>query len=198
MKKHTIILLIGLIGFFSCAKLTRVGGPQNPTLKETLVAIATDMKAKLPKGSTLAVVSASRRPAVNELVEKFSIKLVEIGSPNLSVVERTNLEKAMEELKLQSSDTFDEKQSVSIGKFVGAKYVLYIDAKPVPGVVKDFNDEELNRPTPHNKVMLRAKAIEIETTRIVWAKESSFWHPMKRRLNPEERAERMRPRRRFR
>jgi hypothetical protein len=181
MSKKILVSILSLTILLACNRGSRkAGDTDHPTLNSALVIMATDLKSKLPAGSTLAVVTSQRRPAVEEISERFSLKVVEIASPRISVVERKNLDKALEELQLQSSDTFDENQSVSIGKLLGAKYTIHVHAIPQRGSVKKLYNEEIGKTRPHVKVNLRLKAIEIETSKIIWAKESSFWHPVPR------------------
>lgn len=178
MKKISLIF-IGIVFIISCSgsDVSKSVDQTHPKINWALKSIALDLKEKLPENSTVVVILSDRGPLKIQVADKLSIKIVEIGAPKINVVERQNLNKAMNELKLQASETFDEEKTISLGKFVGAKYALLLTVVPYYNIKVNLFNNEINKDLPHFKVEVRVKLIELSTTKILWAKETLFWQP---------------------
>ena len=68
--------------------------------------------------------------------ENFAIKIIEIGK--YSVVERSQLDKALSELKFQYGDAFDDSSAVEIGKLAGAQIVIIGNITALGTLGSDF------------------------------------------------------------
>jgi len=107
-KRNVFVFIIFVISFFTCA----------------------EMKIEANNGETktrIAILPFSCRGNINKdllelLSENFGIKLIEIGE--YTIVERSELNKALNELKFQKGDAFDDKSAVEIGKLAGAQMVI--------------------------------------------------------------------------
>jgi TolB-like protein len=82
-----------------------------------------DIAGKLPPGTTLAVVSfASESPGVSDyLMEELDFAL---AGQSFTVADRANLAAVRKELKFQVSGEVSDETAQSIGKFLGAEYVV--------------------------------------------------------------------------
>ncbi|MDR1229788.1 MAG: CsgG/HfaB family protein [Spirochaetaceae bacterium] len=132
MKTKTIGLLLVVAVLFSCATADRGGTEVSPSvgnggdglsLDEAIAQSARDIAAKLPEGTRVAVV-AFESPEQNlsgYLMDEIAGVLTDGG---LEVADRSNLELVLKEQGFQFSGEVDEESAVSIGKLLGARYVL--------------------------------------------------------------------------
>ena len=219
MIKKLIISALLLFALISCGgrSLSKLGGPKYPSLNQSLTKIALKIKEVAPKNTILATLASTQqtdsnqnnqrlKKHVTDLADKLSIKIAEIATPKISVVERKSIETVLKELNLQSSAIFDSDQQVRIGKSLKANYLVIIEIFPKIRTLIDLNNEETKRREPFIKINLRIKFISIETKAIRWATETSYWQSIPRkiaekireRIRRNRNRSRRRPRRRIR
>ncbi len=76
-----------------------------------------------------------------------------LSTNNFKVIERKQLNLALNELKLQNQDYFDESKAIDIGNFVGAQLVLF-------GTISKLDE---------NYYMIDIRVVNVETSEIVYA-----------------------------
>ena len=106
----------------ACATTT-TGGVGEPSLDEAIERSAAAIASKLPQGTRVAIV-AFESPHGNlsaYIMDELAGALVD-GS--LEVANRNNLEYVYKELGFQMSGEVDDESAQSIGKFLGARYVI--------------------------------------------------------------------------
>jgi hypothetical protein len=93
------------------------------SLEEAIEQSARDIAEKLPKGSPVTVVGFSSEHLNLSLYiqEELTGALVDAG---IKITDRRNMELLSKELKFQMSGDVQDETAVSIGKFVGAQYVI--------------------------------------------------------------------------
>jgi tetratricopeptide (TPR) repeat protein len=122
MKKQQLFLPLLAAALFSCATADR-GAGNIPSLDEAIEQSAADIAAKLPKGTRVAI-AAFESPNGNlsgYIMDEIAGALAD-GS--LEVADRNNLDYVYKELGLQTSGEVDEESAQSVGKFLGARYVI--------------------------------------------------------------------------
>ena len=121
MKKLSIFVCLFTAAVLS-ACVTR-GGAGEPSLDEAIEQSAAAIADKLPAGTRVAVV-AFESPHGNlsgYIMDEIAGALVD---GNLEVADRNNLEYVYQELGFQMSGDMDDESAQSIGKFLGARYVV--------------------------------------------------------------------------
>jgi tetratricopeptide (TPR) repeat protein len=122
MKTRQLFLLLLAAALFSCATADR-GAGDIPSLDEAIEQSAADIAAKLPQGTRVAI-AAFESPHGNlsgYIMDEIAGVLTD-GS--LEVADRNNLDYVYKELDLQTSGAVDEESAQSVGKFLGARYVI--------------------------------------------------------------------------
>jgi tetratricopeptide (TPR) repeat protein len=122
MKKLYGFVLVAAMLFTPAACVT-TGGGDLPSLNEAIEQSAADIADKLPEGTRVAV-AAFASPHENlsgYIMDELAGALTD-GS--LEVADRNNLEYVYKELKFQMSGEVDDESARSIGKFLGARYVI--------------------------------------------------------------------------
>jgi tetratricopeptide (TPR) repeat protein len=119
MKKR-ICVLAAALALGGCAT-TKPG--DGVSLEEAIEQSAADVAAKLPTGSRVAIVAfdAEHENISNYIMDELTGAFVD-GS--LEVADRRNLAFVYKELNFQISGDVSDETAVSIGKFLGAKYVI--------------------------------------------------------------------------
>ncbi|MDR1637401.1 MAG: hypothetical protein LBR93_08685, partial [Treponema sp.] len=122
MKNHISVLcaIIAAATLLSCAT---TGSGDGLSLEEAIEQSATELAAELPAGTRVAIVGfASEQGNLSEyIMDELTGALVDGG---LEVADRRNLAFAYKELNFQMSGDVSEETAVSIGKFLGAPYVI--------------------------------------------------------------------------
>lgn len=121
MKKLSVFVCLFTAAVLS-ACVTR-GGAGEPSLDEAIEQSAAAIADKLPAGTRVAVV-AFESPHGNlsgYIMDEIAGALVD---GNLEVADRNNLEYVYQELGFQMSGDMDDESAQSIGKFLGARYVV--------------------------------------------------------------------------
>jgi tetratricopeptide (TPR) repeat protein len=122
MKKRQLFLLLLAAALFSCATADS-GAGDIPSLDEAIEQSAADIAAKLPQGTRVAI-AAFESPNGNlsgYIMDEIAGVLTD-GS--LEVADRNNLDYVYKELNLQTSGEVDDESAQSVGKFLGARYVI--------------------------------------------------------------------------
>jgi TolB-like protein len=116
MKKICIALLLCLTGIGAFA--------QNLTLDEAIQAVVVEMGQRLPQGGKVAVLSFTS-PAdrlSGYVIDELNNAIVNGGK--LTVVDRQQLYLIMQEMQFQSSGMVSDESAQSIGRMLGAQYIV--------------------------------------------------------------------------
>jgi tetratricopeptide (TPR) repeat protein len=107
----------------SCASTDSAADPDAISLDEAIERSAAEIAEELPGGTRLAIVafSAEHPNFSNYIMDELTGALVD---RSLEVADRRNLEYVYNELNFQMSGDVSDEAAVSIGKFLGAKYVI--------------------------------------------------------------------------
>jgi len=115
-----IVVLLSILG--GCA--TSNGNSDVLSFEQAIEQSAIDIISKLPKGVRVAIVAFSSEH--ENLSEYFMDELTgALVGGNLEVADRRNLAFVYRELELQMSGDVSDETAVSIGKFLGAQYVIF-------------------------------------------------------------------------
>jgi hypothetical protein len=166
MNRIILICLCFCLFFVSCSSNKTVGSgfirsendgfirsePEkkpDPTIDFAIQSAVEQVAEDLPNGSRIAIVEVTSQ---NRNVREYVIYEVEhlLREKRYIIVDRLQLDRARDELKLGISGEVDENTAVSIGKFTGANVVI-------TGMV--HGEGNLQR--------LRLRAIEVETGQVV-------------------------------
>jgi tetratricopeptide (TPR) repeat protein len=102
---------------------TAGGGADAPSLDEAIEQSASDIAGKLPQGTRVAVVAFdSPHGNLSDYIMDELAGALTGGS--LEVADRNNLEYVYKELDFQMSGDVSDESAQSIGKFLGARYVI--------------------------------------------------------------------------
>jgi TolB-like protein len=123
MKKHVSIVAAAIVLAALTACATTGGGGEGLSLEEGIERSAAEIAAELPAGTIVAVVgfSSEQQNLSLYIADELSGALVEAG---LTLADRRNLDYVYEELKFQMTGDVSDETAVSIGQFVGARYVI--------------------------------------------------------------------------
>ncbi|GHT84011.1 hypothetical protein FACS1894137_06500 [Spirochaetia bacterium] len=115
------LLLAAVSIFFSCATTGSSG--EGVSLYEAIEQSAEEVAAELPQKTRVAIVafSSEHENISNYLMDELTGALVD-GS--LEVADRRNLAYVYKELGFQMSNEVSDETAISIGKFLGASYVI--------------------------------------------------------------------------
>ena len=93
------------------------------SLDQAVAQTAQAIRAKAPQTAKIAVVEFASESAnlSDYLMEELNFALLEEGLP---VIDRANLDAVRKELNFQFSGEVDDESALSIGKFLGADYVV--------------------------------------------------------------------------
>lgn len=129
-KIFLIIVIIACTIIFSCASSSR-GNDQTREIETTdIISLddaieksAFEVTNKLPKGTRIAIVafSSEHENLSNYIMDELTGALVD---GKLEVADRRNLAYVYRELNFQMSGDVSDETAISIGKFLGAKYVV--------------------------------------------------------------------------
>jgi tetratricopeptide (TPR) repeat protein/predicted small secreted protein len=124
MRKHqwftnAAVLAAALLA--SCATTMEGGG--EPSLEEAIAQSAVEIAAKLPEGTRVAIVAfASPHGNLSDYIMDEVTGVLVDG--RLEVADRNNLEYVYKELNFQMYGEVSDETAVSVGKFLGARYVI--------------------------------------------------------------------------
>jgi tetratricopeptide (TPR) repeat protein len=120
-KIPVLVLCTALVSLFSCASTGQ--NPDALSLDEAIERSATELAAELSGGTRVAIVafSSEHENLSNYIMDELTGALVD-GS--LEVADRRNLAFVYKELGFQMSGDASDESAVSIGKFLGASYVI--------------------------------------------------------------------------
>ncbi|GHV89791.1 hypothetical protein AGMMS50268_02940 [Spirochaetia bacterium] len=129
MKRFTAVLLLTAVSvFFSCATTGNSGEPvgdagEGVSLDEAIEQSAAEVAMELPQKTRVAIVAftSEHENISNYLMDELTGALVD---GKLEVADRRNLAYVYKELGLQMSGEVSDETAVSIGKFLGASYVI--------------------------------------------------------------------------
>ena len=119
-KLFGFFVLIGVLFFNSCATT----GRNSIGLDDAIINATNSIKENLPHGTKVAVVNFTS-PSVHlseYIIEELTLALA--GSRNLVVVDRRELELLRNELNFQLSGEVDDNDISSIGRMLGAQYII--------------------------------------------------------------------------
>jgi len=121
--KYLWATILVTFAFFGCASNKAAKNDKTLTLEKAITHSALAVAAKLPAGTRVAVVAfeAENTNLAFYVMDELTGALVD-GS--LEIADRDNLEYVINELDLQMSALVDDEDTVSIGKFLGAEYVI--------------------------------------------------------------------------
>ncbi|MDR2792511.1 MAG: hypothetical protein LBB61_02435, partial [Treponema sp.] len=124
MKKNVSIMaaVMAAAAFWSCAT-TGASNDGLLSLDEAVERSAAKLAAELPRGTRVAIAAfSSEHQNLSEyIMDELTGALVD---GDLEVADRRNLAFAYKELNFQMSGDVSDEEAVSIGKFLGAKYVI--------------------------------------------------------------------------
>jgi TolB-like protein len=134
MKKRLAVraALTAALVFASCAgtppprvpeAASAAATPGAVSLDQAVAQTASAIRAKAPQTAKIAVVEFASESAnlSDYLMEELNFALLEEGLP---VIDRANLDAVRKELNFQMSGEVDDESALSIGKFLGADYVV--------------------------------------------------------------------------
>jgi len=121
-KVFLAIILLACIVIFSCAS-SASGARDSFSLEEAIEQSATDMTSKLPKGTRVAIAAfdSEHQNVSNYIMDELAGALT---GGSLEVTDRRNLTVVYKELGFQMTGDVSDKTAASIGKFLGAQYVI--------------------------------------------------------------------------
>ncbi|MDR2052146.1 MAG: CsgG/HfaB family protein, partial [Treponema sp.] len=131
MKKHVSIVwaVIAAAALASCATMGGSGeglsgeSPDGLSLDEAIKQSAAEIAAELPAGTRVAVVAFSSE--YENLPEYIMDELAgALADGGLEVADRRNLAYVYKELNFRMSGDVSDEDAASIGKFLGASYVI--------------------------------------------------------------------------
>jgi tetratricopeptide (TPR) repeat protein len=123
MKKSiTVLGLIVLILLIACAS-TESGNETGLSLEEAIEQSAAEITSRLPAGTRVAIAAfdSEHQNLSNYIMDELSGTLT--GS-SLEVTDRRNLDFVYKELGFQMTGDVSDETAASIGKFLGAQYVI--------------------------------------------------------------------------
>jgi len=120
MKFKTIIIAMLTYALFSCAT---TGGENNYSIRDAVKLTADEITGNLPANSRVVIVliRSSNEQFSEYMAEELAFQLFQ---RKLEVADRQNLDHVMNELNFQMSGLVSDESALSIGKFVGAQYVI--------------------------------------------------------------------------
>jgi tetratricopeptide (TPR) repeat protein len=111
------------VALFALAACATTDGGDLPSLGEAIEQSAADIAARLPEGTRVAVVAfESPHGNLSGYIMDELVGVFVDGS--LEVADRNNLEYVYKELNFQMSGDVSDESAQSIGKFLGARYVI--------------------------------------------------------------------------
>jgi tetratricopeptide (TPR) repeat protein len=118
-----VICLLSCLIVFSCASTKRMAIVDSFSLDEAIEQSTLEIITKLSKGSRVAIIAflSEHENLSNYIMDELTGALV-VG--NLEVADRRNLDYVYRELSYQMSGDVSDETAVSIGKFLGAQYVI--------------------------------------------------------------------------
>jgi TolB-like protein len=126
MKKDTATFFIGMcliacMVTFSCASMG--GNESDLSLEEAIEKSSAEITGKLPAGTRVAIVSfTAEHPALSTyIMDELALAL---AGGRLEVTDRQRLELVKREQGFQLSGDVSDETAVSIGKILGARYVI--------------------------------------------------------------------------
>jgi tetratricopeptide (TPR) repeat protein/predicted small secreted protein len=116
-------LVLCLAALFIPAACVTTGGRDLQSLGDAIEQSAADIAGKLPEGTRVAIAAfaSTHENLSGYIMDELAGALVD-GS--LEVADRNNLEYVYKELNFQMSGEVDDESAQSIGKFLGASYVI--------------------------------------------------------------------------
>jgi len=123
MKKQIIINVFAFFIMMICSCATTNKGVDSLSLDEVIEQSVVEMTEKLPKGTRVAIVafSSEHENLSNYIMDELTGVLVDRG---IEVADRRNLEYVYKELNFQMSGDVSDETAQTIGKFLGAQYVI--------------------------------------------------------------------------
>jgi TolB-like protein len=118
-KEHLIyikfLLVITSIAIISCESI----------LDFSTEDISNEFIKSIPAGSKIAVVDVNTNDTTKKVfTENLITDLIRNSDSKFSVIERNLVQDALKEMKMQSTDLFDRKEIVELGKFLGANFII--------------------------------------------------------------------------
>jgi tetratricopeptide (TPR) repeat protein len=123
-RQRAVVCLCGAALLFASACATGGGsGADALSLDEAVEQSAAAIAGKLPPGTRVAIVAfeAENKNLAGYVMDELTGALVD-GS--LEVADRNNLDYVLKELNFQISGDVDDESAASVGKFLGAEYVI--------------------------------------------------------------------------
>jgi len=129
MRKIKLIFFCVVFTLFTaCASMGKNSG-----LDDAIRQTANEITADMPQGTKIAVLKFTS-PSVelsDYIIEELSLSLAKIKK--LIIVDRKNLDLIRNEMNFQMSGDVDDESAISIGKLLGAQYIImgsFVDAGP--------------------------------------------------------------------
>jgi len=97
------------------------------------------------------------------IIEKLRTQLINRGS--IRFIDEKSIDDAMKQLELQSSDFFDNKQALRLGKLVGGRYLLRGSMREIAKRT-DLKDKSY--------FMITLWIVDLETTEMIWTDEKEY------------------------
>jgi hypothetical protein len=129
--------------------ISRRKNPNENSLEKAIERSAEALVHKLPKGSTVAVLSISSTTNTENLIQELEFRLIEKGR-DLIIVDRRRLAQIRLEQAFQMSGDVSDDSAVSVGNMLGATVVI-----------------TGNITTSGNKNFLRLNALDVQTSQII-------------------------------
>lgn len=152
-----------------------IGDLKYPSLEQALINVAQRIKESFPEKTSLFVYVSEKNKKDSDIAEGTAIKIVEIGAPKISVLERKDMDKALQELENQASDLFDQDTTVPLGKMVGAEFMVVPETIQEKNVFAKLYNTEMDKDIFYQKMDLKIKVIELSSGKIVWAANNIYW-----------------------
>ena len=137
--KKSILSFVVFVFLTACAS---TGGGTGLSLQEAIEQSAESVAGDLPQGSRVAIVAfnSPNDGLSNFIMEELTGALFDRG---IEVADRQNLEFVYRELNFQMSGDISDESAVSIGKFLGAEYILTGDFSNV-GTIYRYRASAVN------------------------------------------------------
>jgi tetratricopeptide (TPR) repeat protein len=115
-----IIAGIALVVLYSCATS---GSGEGSSIRDAVEQTANEIAAQLPERSRVAILSIQ---SVNDNLSEYIIDELSLSlfRRKIEVADRQNLEHVFNELNFQMSGNVSDESAMSVGRFIGAQYVV--------------------------------------------------------------------------
>lgn len=179
------IVFLSLLLFLACSPVKKAGDESTPFLDSVLKPMGFEIANFFPaqKGSILIIPqrkSDAKQQRMNEIIaEKLTLYIVSVNSIQTSIIDKSVAISAFGDLsKFHNFSFLNNKENINKLNKLGLKYLLIVDTQPV--IQTELIDPQIDSLRYYLRTNLQVKAIEVQSSKIIWAKQSTFYFPLKK------------------